>query len=118
LLIALVATQLRRGIESPTGERDAVALAPRVDGLLAQSLTLERAVSVALLNNPRLLAEYAQLGVSRGDLIAASRLPNPCFGWKRERAHPHRQPVDARTSHPHARPAPLGHWRRWRPLPA
>ena len=81
---ALVATQLRPGIESATGERDAVALAARVDALLAQPLTLERAVSVALLNNPRLLAEYAQLGVSRGDLIDASRLPNPRFGWRRE----------------------------------
>lgn len=81
----LVTAQLRPGIESPTGERDAVALASRVDGLLAQPLTLERAVGVALLNNPRLLAEYAQLGVSRGDLIDASRLPNPRFGWLRER---------------------------------
>jgi cobalt-zinc-cadmium efflux system outer membrane protein len=81
---ALVTAQLRPGIESPTGERDAVALASRVDGLLAQPLTLERAVGVALLNNPRLLAEYAQLGVSRGDLIDASRLPNPRFGWLRE----------------------------------
>ena len=80
----LVAAQLRPGIESATGERDAVALAARVDALLAQPLTLERAVSVALLNNPRLLAEYAQLGVSRGDLIDASRLPNPRFGWLRE----------------------------------
>ncbi|HWS27075.1 MAG TPA: TolC family protein [Xanthomonadales bacterium] len=81
---ALVAAQLRPGIEPPTGERDARALAARVDALLAQALTLERAVSVALLNNPRVLAEYAQLGVSRGDLIDASRLPNPRFGWLRE----------------------------------
>ena len=81
---ALVATQLRPGIEPPPGERDARALAARVDALLAQPLTLERAVSVALLNNPRVLAEYAQLGVSRGDLIDASRLPNPRFGWLRE----------------------------------
>ncbi len=81
----LVAAQLRPGIDSPAGERDAVVLAARVDGLLAQTLTLERAVGVALLNNPRLLAEYAQLGVARGDLIDASRLPNPRFGWLRER---------------------------------
>lgn len=80
-----VTAQLRPGIEPATGARDAVALAARVDELLAQQLTLERAVGVALLNNPHLRAEYAQLGVARGDLIDASRLPNPRFGWLRER---------------------------------
>lgn len=82
---ALVASQLRPGIEPATGERDGAAVAARVDALLAQPLNLERAVSIALLNNPRMLAEYAQLGVARGDLIEASRLPNPSFGWLRER---------------------------------
>lgn len=82
---ALVASQLRPGIEAPSGERDAAALQARVDELLSGPLTLERAVSVALLSNPRMQAEYAQLGIARGDLIDASRLSNPRIGWVREK---------------------------------
>jgi len=82
---ALVASQLRPGIEAPSGERDAAALQARVGELLVGPLTLERAVSVALLASPRMQAEYAQLGIARGDLIDASRLSNPRIGWVREK---------------------------------
>jgi outer membrane protein TolC len=42
---------------------------------LAQPLTVDAAVQVALWNNPGLQATYAQLQLSEADLVAAGRLP-------------------------------------------
>jgi len=58
------------------GEAEA-ALDRRVQELLADELTLDDAVQVALLANRRLQALYAELGFAQADLLAASRLPNP-----------------------------------------
>ena len=64
-------------------DRDAMDDATRK--LIAQPLTIDTAVQVALLNNPGLQARYAALGVSEADLIAANRLPNPSFTFSRTR---------------------------------
>lgn len=50
-----------------------------LDALLVEPLTAERAVQVALLNNPGLHADMARLGFGAADLYAASRLSNPRF---------------------------------------
>lgn len=47
--------------------------------LLAQALTAESAVRVALLNNRDLRAELQELGIARGALVQASLVPNPDF---------------------------------------
>ena len=47
--------------------------------LLAQTLTADDAVQVALLQSPGLQAVYAELGVAEADLVQAGRLPNPRF---------------------------------------
>ncbi len=47
--------------------------------VLAQPLTIESAVRVALLNNRDLRADLRDLGVARGELVQASLLPNPDF---------------------------------------
>ncbi len=47
--------------------------------LLAQSLTADDAVQVAVLQNPALQSVYAQLGVAEAELLQAGRLPNPRF---------------------------------------
>jgi outer membrane protein TolC len=52
---------------------------PEVRRLLGEPLTVETAVRVALLNNRRLRAELLGLGVTRGELIQASLLPDPHF---------------------------------------
>ncbi len=51
----------------------------RVDALLAQSLTADDAVQIALLNNPGLQAAFNTLGIAEADWVAAQRLPNPGF---------------------------------------
>lgn len=48
-----------------------------VQTLLAKPLTAERAVTLALLNQPALQQSYARLGLAQADVLAASRLSNP-----------------------------------------
>jgi cobalt-zinc-cadmium efflux system outer membrane protein len=52
----------------------------RVRELLAGELDADKAVAVAFLNNPRVQMTLAELGVARGDLIAASTVRNPILG--------------------------------------
>ena len=56
---------------------EAAALEERVATLLKDELTLERAVQVALLNNPCLQATFEELGVSQADLAQAGLPENP-----------------------------------------
>lgn len=46
---------------------------------LKASLTASDAVQIALLNNPRMRAEYARLGVASAEVYDAGRLSNPRF---------------------------------------
>jgi outer membrane protein TolC len=59
--------------------------AQRTRELLAQPLTMDNAVQVALLNNRGLQASYAELGISEAAMVQASRLPNPGFTFERTR---------------------------------
>ncbi|MEW5966749.1 MAG: TolC family protein [Pseudomonadota bacterium] len=55
------------------------AVEARVGALLAQPLTADAAVQIALLNNPGLQAAFNTLGIAEADWVAAQRLPNPGF---------------------------------------
>lgn len=54
-----------------------------IDALLAQPLTADAAVQIALLNNPGLQARLATLQVSDADRAQAGSLPNPHFAFGR-----------------------------------
>jgi len=58
---------------------DARRARERVQALLAESLTEEAAVQVALLNNRGLQAAYNDLGISEADYVQASLPPNPAI---------------------------------------
>jgi cobalt-zinc-cadmium efflux system outer membrane protein len=58
------------------GEEDRT-VAATVGPLLAGELSLDAAVQVALLNNPRLQASFEELGVSQAQLARAGTLSNP-----------------------------------------
>jgi outer membrane protein, heavy metal efflux system len=58
-------------IEPPTSEP--------LKALLAEDLTAERVVEIALAHNRDLLATLEELGMARADLIAASTVRNPVF---------------------------------------
>jgi len=61
----------------PAADADTTVL---VAELLAQNLTPRAAVHIALVNNPRLRAEYARLGISAAAVYDAGRLSNPRLG--------------------------------------
>lgn len=58
-------------------QRDSEEGQSRVNALLATDLTSDSAVQIALLNNKRLQAALADLGVAEADLVQAGRLRNP-----------------------------------------
>lgn len=53
------------------------------DELLAQTLQVDDAVAVALLNNPSLQKQFAQLRISETELVANTRLRNPSVSLAR-----------------------------------
>ncbi len=68
----------RLGASQDPGRTDA-----RVRALQAQPLTPQSAVEIALLRSPKVGAEFARIGLSRAELIAASRPSNPSLGGRR-----------------------------------
>ena len=54
-----------------------------VHDLLAESIDVDTAVRIALLNNRALLASFEEIGISQADLAQASRISNPAFHWSR-----------------------------------
>jgi hypothetical protein len=60
----------------------------RVAELVAEPLTADSAVQIALLNHRGLQASYQELGIAEAELVRASRLPNPGFSFARlKRGH-------------------------------
>ncbi|MCW5611907.1 MAG: TolC family protein [Rubrivivax sp.] len=66
-------------------EADGAALRARVDELLAQPLSADSAVQIALLNHRGLQARLQDLGVAEAQVVELSRLPNPGFSFGRMR---------------------------------
>ena len=63
-------------------EADADNVRATVKGLLANPLSVDDAVQIALLNNRGLQATYAELGIAESDLVQAGRLRNPGFSYR------------------------------------
>ncbi|MFT5446420.1 MAG: outer membrane protein TolC [Gammaproteobacteria bacterium] len=76
-------TQNALGLQSRWLKRDMDNQTTRteVSKLLTGTLSAESAMQIALFNNPRLQAEYANLGISEADLVQAGRIPNPGFSF-------------------------------------
>src|SRR5687768_4984889 len=62
------------------GSQEQEEISRRVSELLREGLTAERAVQIALVNNPGLQETYEGLGVSQADMLQAGLLTNPRFG--------------------------------------
>ncbi len=75
-----------REIRAATGHdvayaADDAAADAAVEGLLADGLTADDAVRVALLNNPRARAVLLQVGMARADVVQAGLWSNPTVGF-------------------------------------
>jgi outer membrane protein, heavy metal efflux system len=74
-----------QGVSDRTGQtvewnaKPSTADDPRIRELLQGELTADKAVAVAMTNNPRLQATLAELGIARADLLQASVVRNPLF---------------------------------------
>ncbi len=81
------AVQERTGAQTKWARSDweGDSLRGRVKELLAQPLSAESAVQIALLNNPGLQAGYAEVGIAEADLVQASRWRGPVFSFARLR---------------------------------
>ena len=77
---ATVAERTEYRVVWSTGEAEDAEAREAVDALLSDSLTVESAVQIALLNNRRLQATYEDLGVAQAALVQAGLLANPVFG--------------------------------------
>jgi cobalt-zinc-cadmium efflux system outer membrane protein len=71
----LISARTARPLPAPG--TDTAAL---IQTLLTERLSASDAVYIALLNNPRLRAQYARLGFSAAEVYNAGRLSNPTFG--------------------------------------
>jgi cobalt-zinc-cadmium efflux system outer membrane protein len=76
---------IRQGVSDRTGQTvewkaaPSIPDDPRIRELLQGDLTADKAVAVAMTNNPRLQATLAELGIARADLLQASVVRNPLF---------------------------------------
>lgn len=78
-------SDIRQGVSDRTGQTvdwkatPSTTDDPRIRELLRGELTADKAVAVAMANNPRLQATLAELGIARADLLQASVVRNPLF---------------------------------------
>lgn len=78
-------------VQQRTGQSPALLREPaqadaareRVAELLAQPLSAEAAMQIALLNDPALQARYAALGIAEAEFVRAGRLAGPTLGLGR-----------------------------------
>ncbi len=77
--------RLDKDLRWARSDADQTAIDQRVADLLAQPLTVDDAVQVALLNNRGLQATFQELGITEAELVQAGRLPNPGFSFARLR---------------------------------
>ena len=77
--------RLGKDVRWARSDAERAALDARVDALLAEALTADAAVQVALLNNRGLQAAFDELGIAEAGFVQAGRLPNPGFGFGRLR---------------------------------
>jgi len=77
--------RLGKEVRWTKSDAERAAVDARVGALLAEPLTADAAVQVALLNNRRLQAAFDELGIAEAEFVQAGRLPNPGFGLGRLR---------------------------------
>ena len=75
--------RLGKDVRWSRSDADQDVIDKRVAELLAQPLTVDDAVQVALLNNRGLQAAFQELGITEAEVVQAGRLPNPGFSFAR-----------------------------------
>jgi len=76
---SVVSERLGQNLHWDQGRPEDEAARGKVRELLAQELSADAAVQIALLNNPSLQATYEELGIAQAELVQAGLLRNPIF---------------------------------------
>ena len=76
---------LKQDAKWARNDKDRESARASVTKLLAEPLTPDTAVQIALLNNRGLQATYADVGIAEAEVIQAGRLRNPGFSYSRLR---------------------------------
>jgi outer membrane protein TolC len=82
---AMTKERTGQAVQREKSSDDASATRSAVKRLLAQPLTPDSAVQLALANNKGLQASFAELGIAEANLVQAGRLRNPGFSFGRLR---------------------------------
>ena len=82
---ALTRERTGQAVQRDRSAEDTAANQATVRQLLAEPLTPDSAVRIALINNKGLQAAFAELGVAEANLVQAGRLRNPGFSFGRLR---------------------------------
>ncbi|MET3137214.1 hypothetical protein AAKU61_001568 [Undibacterium sp. GrIS 1.2] len=77
--------KLHKNVQWIKSDVDRQQVNDRNKELLAQALTVDAAVQLALLNNKGLQASFDTLGIAESDLVQAGRMSNPGFSFSRLR---------------------------------
>ncbi len=80
---ALTRERIGKEITWIKSDADTLSVQNTVSQLLSKPLTVDDAVTIALLNNKGLQASYAELGIAEADLVQAGRISNPMFSFSR-----------------------------------
>ena len=64
-----------------TGSATSVSDADLVAAKTREPINVARAVEIAFLRSPAIRERYAELGISQAEVIEASQIPNPTFGY-------------------------------------
>ncbi|MBC7942592.1 MAG: TolC family protein [Chitinophagaceae bacterium] len=75
--------RIGKDLQWARSDADFDAIARRVAELMAEPLTVDDAVQVALLSNRGLQAGFQELGITEAEVVQAGRLPNPGFSFGR-----------------------------------
>lgn len=70
-------TAARGGPSLKAPDQDDAQVRTMIDSLLGRELKIQDALSIALVHNPSVRAEYARLGFAGADVLQAGRLSNP-----------------------------------------
>ncbi len=81
----LVRDRVGKDATLPKIDADPATLTSATRALLAQPITVDDAVQIALLNNAGVRASLAELGISEAELVQAGRIPNPRFAFGNKR---------------------------------
>jgi hypothetical protein len=80
---SLTKERLGKDVTQVKSDADAATVEKTIEPLLSKPLSVDDAVTIALLNNRGLQADYAELGIAEANLVQAGRLQNPLFSFTR-----------------------------------